>query len=205
MRRFPKRTHSTDLTDDELILFDVMFDSRVEFKLLRRPGFTARFNYHCHNLDDEQLSATLQRFLDSGLLTTVRFKDKIGFQLTPRGGELWERERLPSWERYATERYGEWRNGKPFVAIRVAAQQTRDDFWRIGCDVAMFTHTTGRLRKAKIKNHELIPWKQFDAVYVTIATLDDSFSVEDWRALEERRTWWRRVREIDKFWDSGAA
>jgi hypothetical protein len=205
MGRFPKRTGSTGLTGDELILFDVMFDSRVEFKLLRRPGFSARYNYHCHNLDDEGLSATLQRFLEFGLVSTELFQGKTYFQLAPRGGQVWEMERQPPWERYATERYGEWRNGKPFVAIRATTPQTRDDFWRIGCDVAMFAHSTGRVRKVTIENHELIPWKRFDAVYVTLATLDDSFPVDNWRALEERRTWWRCVSEIDKFWESGAA
>jgi hypothetical protein len=37
MERLPKRTHSTDLTDDELILFGVMFDKTVAFDLLHRP------------------------------------------------------------------------------------------------------------------------------------------------------------------------
>jgi hypothetical protein len=36
-----------------------------------------------------------------------------------------------------------------------------------------------------------------------MATLDDWFSANDLRALEERRTWWRVVPEIDKFWEDG--
>src|SRR5437867_407372 len=91
MRHLPKRTRSTGLTDDELILFDVMFDGGRCFESLRHSGFTERCNYPSHGFDDEQLRTTLRRFVDSGLLAeevSQVCKGTSCFQLTPCGGRL---------------------------------------------------------------------------------------------------------------------
>jgi hypothetical protein len=194
MEQSLSRTYATTLTDDELILLDVMFDGGAPFRLLRRNVFQDQWNCHSHNLSDEQLRETLKRLVESGLLKTERRDRRTYFQLTPDGGQKWETERLPVWHRYATDKYGETPLGKPFVTITARSSQSRDDFWRIGCEVGFFAYTNGRIKTSMIKNHVLIPWKTFPSLYVLVAVLDDWFASTDWRAFDARRTWWRVVR-----------
>ncbi|MEX0702609.1 MAG: hypothetical protein WD069_10985 [Planctomycetales bacterium] len=68
MRQPPRRTNATTLTDDELLLLDVLFDGGAPSRLLRRESFAVQWNRESHDLDDDRLRETLQRFVDSGRL-----------------------------------------------------------------------------------------------------------------------------------------
>ncbi|MCA9166038.1 MAG: hypothetical protein KDB23_00145 [Planctomycetales bacterium] len=204
MKQSPRRTFETTLTDDELLLFDVMFDGNSSFRSLRRETFETRWMWHPHNLTDAQLQETLASLVESGLLSIERHDGREYFQLTPDGGNKWEAERLPDWHRYATERYGETPSGRSVVTIVATSPEIRNDFWRIGCDVEMFAYTNGRIKRSTITNHVLIPWKTFPSLHVLVAVLDDWWASTDWLALETRRTWWRVVRESYKFWPQSA-
>lgn len=199
----PLRTHATSLTDDELILLDVLFSHHgTSYRLLRQRDFVAQWNCQSHALNDDQLAETLNRMVNVGWLETWEHGNRgCCYRMIPAGGRQWELERAPEWDRYAIDRYGETRSGEPLVTIAATTAERRDDFWRIGCEVGMLAHSLGRVRRATIRNHALIPWKTFPAIYVLVARLDDWAVSSDWRALEERRTWWRCVRENEKFWD----
>lgn len=199
MKKTPLRTNATQLTDDELILFDILFDGAATLRLLRRESFRQQWNCDPHNLTDVQLGVTLQQLVTGGLLTTEVHRGNTYFQLTPKGGTLWESERLPTWNRYAIDSYGEGRSGRPNVTIAATTSNARDEFWTIGRDSGFFVHSTGRIRRSTIKNHELIPWKTFPRLYVLVAILDAWSGPLDWEDLESRRTWWRNVHENEKF------
>jgi hypothetical protein len=202
MQRDLRRTHATVLSDDELILLDVMFDCRPPLRLLRRSVFRNQWNLCSHNLDDEQLRKTIDRFCEAGILVSESssWGEEIClyYGLTPHGGELWEAERTPIWDRYATERYGGYSSGRETVTIRALSASIRDDFWRVGNDARMWDSDGGRVRFWEISRHVLIYWKNFATIYVAVAHIRDCYGC-DWSLYNARRTWWRNVEELQKF------
>jgi hypothetical protein len=120
------------------------------------------------------------------------------YSLTPHGGKLWEAERTPIWDRYATERYGEDASGRQTVSICALSANIRDDFWRIGNEARMWGNDVGRVRFWAISRHVLIPWKNFPRIYVAVALIRWCCDC-DWSIYESRRTWWRNVEELQKF------
>lgn len=120
MINLPRRSELTSLSNDELILLDVMFDKSVTFQQLRGRDFGLRWNYQSHSLDDEQLRETLLRFMALGWIDNSEDKPfKVGdgsdhrFSLTPVGGHYWELERRPRWNRYATQYFSN--HERPFI------------------------------------------------------------------------------------------
>ena len=73
MRYDPKRTHATLLTDDELILLDVMFDCSAPLRMLRQSMLLDHWNRDPHNLDDHQLRDTMDQFCEAGILVSEPF------------------------------------------------------------------------------------------------------------------------------------
>ncbi len=107
-----KRTYATSLTDDELILFDVMFWRDVAFSQLRLENFGEVFNYpdeHSHHYPAEKLWRVLDTLIARGLLHAHIGHSIIGrrtyYGLTSAGGRLWELERQPDWMRFV---HGPW-------------------------------------------------------------------------------------------------
>lgn len=190
------------MTDDELILLDVLFDGSASFPLLRRDVFEQQWNRRSHNLSDYELVDVLTKLIKRGYLGTDEEGGVEYFELTAKGGSAWERERLPVWDRYATDRYGQTPKGRPIVKIVSTTHQAMQDFWQIGRDVGFFAYSNGRTRQAVIRNHVLIPWNSFASIYVWIAVLDDWHCHTDWVAFETLRTWWRSPMENEKFWAS---
>jgi hypothetical protein len=151
MRTNLKRTHTTSLTDDELILLDVMFSGGAPFRMLRQSVFTDQWNCPPHNLDDCQLGDTLDRFCSTGMLESdlVSFRDarQMYYYMTPHGGSSWESERTPIWDRYAMDTCWSlegWAE-KEIVFILAVSAGIRDDFWQVGRDVGMWQ---GNVRRA---------------------------------------------------------
>jgi hypothetical protein len=200
MRIHPKRTYATDLTEDELTLLDVLFDGGASFHLLRRSDFSEQWNHLSHGLDDGELQTTLDRLCGNQILELVDARNRPYYRLTRTGGELWEQERTPVWERYATERYGNTTSDTPTVSVCAVSPHIRDEFWSIGSRIAMWAPAS-RVRFGRITNHVLIPWKVFPSVYIAVAHLTgDGWSV-GWSESEfnRLRTWWRSVLELQKF------
>jgi hypothetical protein len=197
-----RRTHATSLSDDELIILDVMFDCRPPLRLLRRSVFRNQWNLCSHNLDDEQLRDTIDRFCEAGILASESAARGEGtclyYGLTPHGGELWEAERTPIWDRYATERYGGDASGRETVSICALSANIRDDFWQIGSEARMWGSDVGRVRFWEISRHVLIPWKNFPRIHVAVAQIRQCYDC-DWPLYNARRTWWRDVEELEKF------
>ena len=196
-----RRTHATSLSDDELILLDVMFWGGAYYRLLRRSIFRDQWNCPPHNLDDAELKKVLKQLVHSDVLRAERVDGEWRLSLTTQGGQLWEAERKPRWEKYATAGHRDLRSGKVLLTICSTSPQTREELWTIGCQTGCFAYSSGRIRRATIRNCCLIQWKQLTPVYSLPAVLDDCWTEhEDLRAYEERRTWWSSAWEIDKFW-----
>ena len=200
-----RRTHVTPLSDDELILLNVMFDCAVPLRMLQQSVFTDHWNRPSHKLNDDQLCDTMNRFCEANSLAsepdTWRDETCLYYSFTPHGGELWEAERTPVWDRYAMDQYGGRTDssGRQTLLIRALSATIRDDLWRISGEVGMWSSDIGRVRFWQISRHVLIPWKTFPRIYVAVGKIRDECRRCDLSLYESRRTWWRDVEELQKF------
>ena len=103
------RTNETDLSDDELIIFDVLFDGNVPINSLKSgEDFSLGFNCDSHRLNSIELKQFIEKSVSNGNLqyslgliphnSTGNIITYVG--LTEKGGSLWEKERKPIWENY---------------------------------------------------------------------------------------------------------
>jgi hypothetical protein len=200
-----RRTGVTSLSDDELILLDVLFGGFAPLRLLRRSTFVDQWACPSHSLGDEELADTVNRFCETGILASEPFPSEanvhhISFGPTAHGGALWEAERTPIWDRYACESYGGRTDsaGRDTVRIYALSASVRDDCWRIGGEVGMWSSDVRRVRFVQIPKYPLIHWKEFPQTYVAVGKIRDRLDC-DWSAYDARRTWWRDVEELQKF------
>jgi hypothetical protein len=202
------RTHTTNLTDDELLLLDVMFNVVVIPPMLRQCNFTPQFNLSSHSINDASLDLTLSRFSEDGIIQTLgdRFRGHQYISLTKLGGELWSSERCPVWEWYCSTRETGSIPDKSFISIMAVTSEIRDDFLRISFPDPI------RVKRSEIRDSGLISWESFNRLHVGIACLHEPQEIppeqiEQWHRsrhdhmimVDEERTWWRTARELHKF------
>ena len=69
------RTGETELTDDELVLFDALFDNFCTENSLKQEKFSSRFNFaYEHSLSDKQLKVTIENLY---LKKLIKFRQVI--------------------------------------------------------------------------------------------------------------------------------
>lgn len=196
-----KRTHATSLTDDELILLDCLFNCDAPPAFLSREGWSELWRVSPHNLTNRKLRQAIKRLVSSGMLQMNRDNGRSHLSMTEMGGRAWEAERLPVWSRFAMHRFVLMKSGKTQHTIFAMTSQTRDEFWDIGLDIGYFPSTFGPIERSVRQNQSLIDWKPSSEIFVLNVELD-GWDVRDFarQEYEERRTWWRGVRESEKFW-----
>jgi hypothetical protein len=207
MDELPFRTGRTWLTDDQLVLLDVLFDAGTFFRLLRREGFCGQWNLgYSHHLDDATLRCNLRWLCEHGVLMTEPEGNETVFRMTAVGGELWSQERCPVWDRYCIECYRTTSRGRTMMTVCAITPKVRDEF------LALLPLYPARCRIATIVDHGLIGWRPFGQLFVGVATYKeqrqwtpDEYAVwaeryRQHRALLEReRSWWRCVSELQQF------
>jgi hypothetical protein len=209
MMHLPFRTNRTWLTDDQLILLDVLFDVAVSFKRLRAEDFGERWNVrYSHQLDDAQLQCALRWLCEHGVLEIERDADGTAFhRMTAAGGALWSEERCPVWERYCTERYKTTSRGRTLMTVTAVSAEVRDHF------LSLWSPNHGRRRAVTISDGGLIRWHSFGQLFVGVTTYEGKNPWEAtwetpqefaaWRErqakIECERTWWRCVSELQRF------
>lgn len=206
MQTLPFRTNATYLSDDELILLDILFQWGSPASLLRRKHFHAQWNLgYSHNLDDDQLRCRLRWLCEHGVLTVERDERKC-LQITQHGFELWSQERCPVWEQYCMDRYGATLRDRTMITVVAVSPKIRDDFLKL-CPLE-----PARRRTATIADYGLIRYRSFDHLYVGVATWQENvdFALEDTidygqllrdhdAAVERERSWWGFVPDLQKF------
>lgn len=202
------RTYSTELTEDELLILDVMFECSVTYPMLRTCNFVPQFNAQPHSLDDETLKAKLNELKRRGITRGEdhKFRGHHYLSITPKGGELWAAERQPRWDRYCTETYSETRVGRTIMCVTCTMSWVRDDFVRLQPEYP------ARTRSSTIDDVGLIHWRDFGTLYVGLASYvkprewtPEEF--DEWlpkhlahiQRVEKERSWWRTVNELQKF------
>ena len=202
------RSHSTDLTGDELLILDVMFSGGVTYPMLRTCNFAPQFNARPHALSDDDLKTTLLSFWRRGI-TEVSDARHFGHRyasITSYGGELWAAERCPDWDRYCTESYPAFIRGRTIMSVKCATSWVRDDFLRL------WPEYSTRIKTATINDIGLIPWHGFGKLHVGLASYAEPTQwtpeqYNEWlprhqahiEQVENERSWWRSVNELQKF------
>ena len=166
----PFRTNKTWLTDDQLILLDVLFDGAAAFRLLRGKAFRGQWNLgYSHTLDDDQLQCNLRWLCEHGVLDEERFRDETVFRMTAAGGAFWSQERCPVWKRYCTQQhYTTTLRNRTMITVLAVSAQVRDDF------LALWPLNPARRRTATIADHGLIEWHPFGQLFGVFSIKGDS-------------------------------
>jgi hypothetical protein len=206
-----KRTNKTNLSDNELILFDVLFDSNVPINaLVGGEEFSLRFNYPSHDLDVNQLKDTIEKFVRDGSMKyglaviprDERIVTYVG--LTKRGGALWENERLPIWERYVSDSSSDF-NGFWELSIFSPNLEAAKEFLEAAksCNLyELHDPTEILINNIEGKENDLIPWKNFKRMFELKSRLSERIEFEsscttEWNLYHSQINWWRNVKELD--------
>jgi hypothetical protein len=193
----PKRTGQTELSDDELLLFDFLFDTWVPFGALVRDAYIVHMNVrYSHRLEDNALRETLERLIASKLVTTWTIKRpqhrSINYSLTAKGGRLWEKERQPDWNRFCTSTHLESE-----LVVTSPSLQTAETFVRAWHECGLDTCDLSQMHHEHRSSEKLVPWKSFTDIYeVHVPYVRDELG-GDWACYEGKRQWWRSITELD--------
>lgn len=208
----PNRTNATDLTNDELLLFDFLFDKTLAFHHLRKNDYSFHMNcLYSHGLSDGELKFLLESLVVRGLLhrktgRIFRFetRDYVKgdlYTMTEAGGELWERERLPDWNRFLCTAHWELGINCRGMMRVVCADATIAKMCMGAMYASGLISPIGRLRLRTIWNARLLPWKTFSRVQSirckTNSNIRDLPSATDFDLYNKMRCWWRDIRELD--------
>ena len=178
MTELPKRTGATDLTDDELLLFDFFWQWFVPRHSLDSESYSLHMNVaYTHGLNSAQIDDVLKNLLERELITCRKTSHQI-YTLTPRGGALWESERQPVWERYISEPGSH--NDKRLSVVTLNEALGR-------CYIgAMFSAglivPTTRIKCRPLKQCRFAPWKPVAGPYLLRVNIrrDEQIGLVDW-------------------------
>jgi hypothetical protein len=200
----PRRTGRTALTDDDLCLFDALFDCAERAGMLRRDATAACNLPYTHNLDAAELEAALRRLGQKGFVRLRPAKERPDLgpwvELTPAGGVQWELERAPDWNRFCRDSTMPDRDGAWVVRVIAVDEAEGDDFLAtaIACKLHAADLTEARRRWVRTA---LVPWQAPRRVVewrvpLAAETDDTSPRFVDWETYQARRTWWRSIAEL---------
>lgn len=208
MKEPPNRTKHTNLTDDELLLFDLLLDRRCSLAALNAKEYSIHLNVpYTHSISDSELAKVLMDLKVRGLLHCKRIIrdgiEKPTFTLSDRGREHWENERNPDWRSFVVSRGREWEQhlcgsttiycidesiGKRFGAALFAS--------------GLATPVSG-MRVKKLESLRLIPSKHFDGVsMIRFKSNDRLTSIPrqiDWQVYHDSRCWWNCINELQHY------
>ena len=201
MRKAPPRTHASELTDDELVIFDFLWrDDAPRHMLYKEPLAVHANTPYSHSIPDEELGARLFDLVDRDLLRMHTSPPRAGrlpgseesVGLTKRGFEAWESERRPDWTRYIED---SWEDDCLTVAALSAELGSRfievcreSGVWNIGEETA----------RCRVERHvSLVRWKTFDEVhYFELPVPEGTWRPTNWTLYESKRVWWGNVAEL---------
>lgn len=208
MNEPPNRTGITNLTDDELILFDLLFDGYHSDSALSAGVYSDYLNVaYTHAYSDAELPDVLDCLEARQWIwkKVIDFKGNTRtlFTLSDMGRELWELERNPDWRSYVVTSQRE-------LGPRALGSQMifcMDETIGRRCGGALFasglvTPLSGMLVR-KLGSRRLIPSKSFDGVFaIRFRTKDRLQTIPrnvDWKVYSDSRCWWRGIKEMRHF------
>lgn len=201
-----KRTNKTSLSDEELLILDVLFDASDTFESLRKENYGSWHNLpYTHTLEASLLRELIEKLIRNGVIKShiSRPGARLFYALTEAGGKVWEVERAPNWERYCTDNLTVDENGSWTLSVESPSITTAKAFV-VGakeCSLYQFNDATLRTRTQIERKISTIEWRVFPTIYslsVRTQPLPEG-NIVDWSAYESKRTWWRGLMELAKF------
>lgn len=207
MRSDFRRTGGTDLTDAELLLFDIIATMGGTYRFFHPDIFPLQYNYPSHELDTEALRETLHRFESLGWTSGEDYIDHWSrrdrsIRITDAGARLWESERKPDWSRFVMDWYGRSVSdtGRHRVSVLGHSRSICRTFFDVSCDCGFFDFDGGRVVTARA-TRQIVYWRKEQTVYLVSAWLNSWCSPTDWNYFQRRRIWWRFPGEIGILWE----
>ena len=204
LQALPQRTRESDLSDDELLLFDMMFDCNASASQMSSSAYAAHMNCdYNHSLDDAALHETIASLLSRKLIRSIgntANSMEWRYALSDSGGKLWELERQPDWQRYITTTQKELGN---FPAGSIVALCADEQIGR-QCLGSMYASgiitPAGAIQTRQMYGKRLVPWKIFPSVFAVRCRTSDSINHApqpvEWEVYESSRCWWRTIAEL---------
>lgn len=210
MTNLPKRTATTGLSDDVLLLLDFLFDKWSSIQSLQRDVFP--FHHNCsysHSLDDDELQECIKRLMREGILqarVAGGSRSCDVWTLTELGGHLWEKERLPDWTRFLGDSLWQDDERNWTLEVRAPSLTLAQDFVRTATRCNLWgDQLRTPWRQDLIDDHAWIAWRTFPRVHVLTVQVQPHCGSADWRLYNEERTWWRTMAELQRFQPARAA
>jgi hypothetical protein len=105
IEKYPYRSHCSDISDEQLILLDFLFNIRAPIDVLQEEVFSSHLNVpYSHGFSNLELAATLNKLVANGQLFIQQQANYSGktsyYGLTEKGGDIWADERKPVWDLY---------------------------------------------------------------------------------------------------------
>jgi len=195
------RSGQSTLSSAELRLLDVIFDGNAPTRLLRDNVFATQWALPSHGLNDDELDAAYFNLEKLGCVNRLESKRGPCLSITERGGKIWEVEREPEWSRYCSARQSASLKDCAIDSVCAVSPSIRDEYIKS----AIFQPI--RLKTVAISDPPLLTWKLFERIYVGLASYtEEQQSTESFmefsehlRRVEEVRTWWSNVRQLQRF------
>lgn len=205
MLKRPERTFETDLSEDELILLDGLFEIHGSIELLSAENFSEATELpYTHHLSRAELIQTIDALRSKHMVSVSQtMENEIVISLTEMGGAIWNRERQPDWQHYC--RWGmkpEWDEDENEVWYAYVHSPNLDlahAFLETAIESGVFVDVQLDSIETKEYSHvKIIDWWVVDKVYVLEArcgSVDDDMPI-NWELYERRRKWWSNLMEL---------
>ena len=198
----PKRTNKTKLSNDELLLFDFLaILGDVSFNLIRRENYSFHMCVpYSHEIPDNYLEKTMKKLISEGYLSSY-FDEEPRYFLTEIGGNLWESERNPIWEKYCRSYYGS--NGDErgnLLGIVCTRKDIGLEYAKVSLECKLYSFDLNELKSRSAEPDELLVyWKKFENAWIWEVDLRDEPDSYDCNIYEKKRIWWGNLDELQKF------
>ena len=199
-----KRTNKTTLSDEELLILDVLFDAGDTFEALLKENYASWHNLpYTHMLETKLLRELIDKLLSNGIIKSYVSNNRLFYALTAAGGKLWEAERTPDWERFCVDSSTVDDHGNWTLSVESPSRTTAKAFVECAKDCSLYKFNADDMRTTTAIDGKIstVEWRTFPAVCsisIQTYTLPEVNKV-DWNKYENRRIWWRGLPELAKF------
>jgi len=195
----PFRTGITKLSDDELVLLDIVAIHTVLPQMLRVSVFEATWALgYCHSINDFSLKQAIKNLRRRGLIAFDRSRGDARICATSRGGKAWASERLPIWNLFVCVELVALPEGRQHITVWSPGKSTPDIY--LGSMASQEYELDNRILTQPDDDWGILPWTRFATLFSASADIvhDDGPSLS-FDAYESNRAHWSNVRELQKF------